>query len=256
MNMSWEQARQRARQLEVQISDTIAEYSELSSVLQRQATGVFRSSLGASGGGGGGGDVELLHQQGRSQSASSPQQVHDQLQAQLAELGHICNLLHSSGSSAGSHDHATIQSQGRLAQRFATFYRDSVAEFRKIRSEIHSAQSRLELLGGGPSDRLSASGVQPKTELLLREKSSLYNSLAMAEQAIVSAQDARAGLDSQRKTFAQITGNLGTLGTRFPVIRKTIGQIRSKKHRDTVVLSSVMAILIIFTLWYTSNNQS
>lgn len=95
-------------------------------------------------------------------------------------------------------------------------------------------------------------GLQPKTEQLLREKTSLMSSLHMADEAISAAQYARSGLESQRQVFGSFTGNLAALGNQFPVIRRTIGQIRSKKHRDTIVLSSVLALLIIFTIWYTS----
>lgn len=92
------------------------------------------------------------------------------------------------------------------------------------------------------------------TEQLIREKSSLLNSLAMADQALQQAQDARAGLDAQRRVFGQITGGLAGLASRFPTVRQTIGQIKSKKHRDTVVLSGVLAVLILFTLWYVSSS--
>lgn len=76
----------------------------------------------------------------------------------------------------------------------------------------------------------------------------------MADEAIGAAQYARSGLETQGQTFGNVTGNLGALVNQFPLIRKTIGQIKSKKHRDTIVLSVVLAMLIIFTIWYTSNN--
>jgi len=95
------------------------------------------------------------------------------------------------------------------------------------------------------------SNLRPRTELLMREKASLSNSLAAADDLIEQAAHARDRLARSRQTvFQGLQTRLGQLGTRFPVLNSLIAKVQAHKYRDVLVLGLVIGLCLIFTFYF------
>jgi len=63
------------------------------------------------------------------------------------------------------------------------------------------------------------------------------------------AQSTQGSLNDQRTMFANIRGNLLTLGTKLPVIGNLIGAIGARKRRDVLVLGGTAGFCFVLLFW-------
>lgn len=143
-------------------------------------------------------------------------------------------------------------------ERFRTIYNEYDRDYRKAKELIGAATRRAQLLdmqrnesASSSSSSSSTSGLRPRTELLLREQSSLGNSSRMADDAIAQVQAARANLQAQARTVMGAAGKLGTAAKKMPVINSLITSIGRKKKKDMIVIAVTLAVCMALMVMYT-----
>jgi hypothetical protein len=64
------------------------------------------------------------------------------------------------------------------------------------------------------------------------------------------AQGTASALSKQRALFDSMTSKVALLGTRFPALNSVLGAVRRKRSKDTLILSSVVAVCLVLILLY------
>jgi Golgi SNAP receptor complex protein 1 len=85
---------------------------------------------------------------------------------------------------------------------------------------------------------------------LLRERSSIAQSMRSINDVINQAFETKNSLTGQRHTLGGAAGGLKGLVANVPVFNRLLDGIQKKKSREQIVVSIVVGSLIIFTLWY------
>jgi len=218
----WERLKKQARQLELSLQAKLTQLSKLVQSLKSAAKKPEPNAPSAS---------------GRIQPLDSEVKGILQKLSELIDQMIRCN-------STGLSD---VNAQHTL-QRYRNIFYESNQEYNRIRNVITTIQ-REELLGD-PDHRMEGGVVRARTDLLMREKGSLQNSLRLADEAIDQVIDTRTSLEFQQSKFATIKGKLGDLSARFPRVSNVIGSIQRHKQRDMIVLSIVIAACLALTLLY------
>ena len=155
---------------------------------------------------------------------------------------------------------AVNETNSYTLQRYRAILHDYTAEFKKTKETINSARQRAELLLPSSSSPSSANDsllgndrLRPRTDLLLREKNSLHNSLRITDEIILQATESRDSLHQQGQMFGLIRGRVNSLRTKFPVVNNLIGRIERQRKKDVIVMASVIATCICFTVIYIAN---
>lgn len=170
---------------------------------------------------------------------------HPPVRPQLAELNDAMSR-HASGPGAISL---------HTLQRHREILHDYSAEFQKTRASIKVARERASLLDTVRSeirhhrDAAQPAGGRAGDASLLRERNALHHAVRLADEVIGRAQSTQGSLNDQRTMFANIRGNLLTLGTKLPVIGNLIGAIGARKRRDVLVLGGTAGFCFVLLFW-------
>eukprot|EP00474_Spongospora_subterranea_P005780 CRZ06238.1 hypothetical protein [Spongospora subterranea] len=138
----------------------------------------------------------------------------------------------------------------RMAQvvdRFREINRDYLLEFSRTQNALRSSIQRAELFAGDKSHR---DGSNSESDMLLREKNNLNASIDMIDELIGRAEATRDGLGRQRGVFSSTADRLDQLARKFPLIHSSINRINRHRQRDKFALAFVLAVCMLFTLWY------
>jgi hypothetical protein len=133
----------------------------------------------------------------------------------------------------------------RLVPRYLDILRAGVREHRRIKDTVGQIMQRRELFGEARDNAL-----RPRTEQLLKERSSLHSSIEMTNALIGTARRAHSGLEDTREVLSGTSGRLGKVNSRFPALGEIIGQIQRSRQRDTIVLSLLVGVLMFVTFAY------
>jgi Golgi SNAP receptor complex protein 1 len=152
------------------------------------------------------------------------------------------------------------ETNGYTLQRYRAILHDYSNEFRKTRDSLNAARQRAELLlpaasptGSLASSTSSPNSLRPRSDLLLREKSSLHSSLRMADDIISQAAEARESLLGQSSMFQAMRGRVLGIRQRFPLLHSVMSRIERQRKKDAIVIAAVIATCICFTVVYISN---
>ena len=72
----------------------------------------------------------------------------------------------------------------------------------------------------------------------------------MIDAAMGTAAATRAALARQKELLLQQSSNLSKLLGMFPMANKFINKIRTKQQRDRLILASVVALCLLFCVWW------
>ena len=161
------------------------------------------------------------------------------------------------GGSSGS-----SETNQYTVQRYRAILHDYNSEFRKTKENLTSARQRAELLLSSSqlassSALSSTASLRPRTEQLLREKSSLHHSLRMTDELLSSAAASQSSLLQQSSSlFHTIRGKVSGLRARYPAVSSLIGRIERQRRKDVIVMAAVIAACICFTSLYIINKPA
>jgi len=85
---------------------------------------------------------------------------------------------------------------------------------------------------------------------LQREMEHTRNSERLIDEQINIALDTRDSLTNQREVLKAVQTKLNDLVNKFPLINNLVSKINFRKRRDTIILGVVIALCLVFMLWY------
>jgi len=84
--------------------------------------------------------------------------------------------------------------------------------------------------------------------ILQKEQDATRGALNMAQSLRMETEAGRSQLAAQRGMFDKINTGLSQIRERFPGIDKVLGRISQRRHKETIILASVIAVCL-FLIW-------
>ena len=139
-----------------------------------------------------------------------------------------------------------------LVKRYREILFDLTSDFQKTSAQLQRKKQQAELFAGANrhNNKNMGSEHDAATEHLLRERNHIGNSLAASSQIIAQATEIHSDLRTQGASLRGVTGTLVKIGSQVPGLNRLMENIRRKKGRDDMIVSAVIALCIVFTLWY------
>jgi Golgi SNAP receptor complex protein 1 len=136
-------------------------------------------------------------------------------------------------------------------KRYREIVFDCNAEYGKTRAGIARRRETHELFSNATAGGLGGGGGnEAANRQLLRERNAIDNSTNGASSVLDQAAHVRAELRSQGSNLRGISGTMGQIASRVPGLNSIIDKIRKKRLQDDRVVGGVVAMCILFTLWY------
>jgi len=133
------------------------------------------------------------------------------------------------------------------ATRFRETHQDLMRDFKRVAQSIEHQYQHARLI---PKGRASADTKDDEEKGLVRERGALQATLSMTDDIIAQATKTHESMKGQRETLTSTHGKVGALVTMFPGISGLVSRISDRKTKEQMVLSSVIAGCVIFTIWY------
>ena len=221
---AWEALRKEARKLEGEIDSRLAGFAKSGAGFEASPA----SSAGALGG--------FSEDRGASEI--------DALLRQLQGVNHGM-AAETAGARGGDARAHTLARHRDILQEYTQ-------EFRRLQALAGEARERAELFGSsaGTTPLLGIQVQGGQAQALLRERGHLQSTSAALDGVVENAQNVAHALGQQRRVFEGMDGRLAALGQKFPALNGLLGAIRRKKSRDTLVLSSIVALGTVLLLLY------
>ena len=220
---AWDALKKAARKYESQAYTKLADYSRLAQTVTSStsaALSAHTSHMSSS-------STSLLSSSPAPTAASilTSSHQHAELEADIAELlsrlgstaDEMARVIASEPSSA------TSETNSYTLQRYRAILHDYSAEFRKTREALTAARQRAELLLPSSSASPTNAGLsspsaslRPRSDQLLREKSSLHTSLRMTDDLLTQASEGRESLLSQTSLFHAVRGRMSGIRAKYP----------------------------------------
>eukprot|EP01028_Stygiella_incarcerata_P000332 TRINITY_DN10373_c0_g1_i4.p1 TRINITY_DN10373_c0_g1~~TRINITY_DN10373_c0_g1_i4.p1 ORF type:complete len:267 (+),score=60.78 TRINITY_DN10373_c0_g1_i4:595-1395(+) len=234
----FERLRKEARKLEADIDNELSVYGKLGSKRKFMTRDVDIEKGDAVEGGE---RESLLGSHYRECDGSA-----EKLTQLLTDLGDLVESMEGCAGTGGPIMHAL--------QRHKEILHDYTQEFRRYQANIAAEREHADLISSVRKDiskyRESA-GIDSRTDHLLRERNAIHETDRMLTDVIGQAITARDTLGDQRKVFEGAHGKATGIAASFPFINNLIGKIKTKKRRDMIILSIVIAVCLMITiLWY------
>lgn len=150
------------------------------------------------------------------------------------------------------------QQHSLLVKRYREILFDSTAEFQKSANGLSRRREQLQLFrgaaaaiqGDGGGDGGGGDEEDPAMEHLMRERNSIQGAMDASSSVIGQAAEVEASLRSQGGALRGVSGTVLRMASQIPGLDGLIDQIRRKRNKDDLVVSGVIAVCILFTLWY------
>jgi len=209
----WDELRTRARQIETQLDAKLISFAKI----------------------------------GNRQGISSIEREIDEL---LIELDGITERMGAYADQPAVRNNATVT---HTLTRHRDILQDYRNEYNKTKNNISASQAREDLLGSVQRDIEEYRELNGSTrqEMYANERDHLLSSDRLADTAIEIASRTQDHLRHQRAMLNGISTRMLDLAARFPQLNFLIQKISMRKRRDTVIMSGVVALCIIFILLYT-----
>uniref|UniRef100_A0A7S1D086 Golgi SNAP receptor complex member 1 n=1 Tax=Cyclophora tenuis TaxID=216820 RepID=A0A7S1D086_CYCTE len=137
-----------------------------------------------------------------------------------------------------------------MVKRYREILFDLTSDFQKTSTQIQRKKQQFELFQGANMSGSGQDENDPAMEQLLRERNHINNSLTASSSVIAQASEIHSDLKSQGMSLRGVTGTLVKITSQVPGLNRLMENIRRKKARDDLIVSIVIALCIVFTLWY------
>lgn len=243
MGNGWEELRKQARQLENEIDLKLVSFSKLGTNYRGlRDYGAFNA---------------VAHRAPFSDSSSmqlnksSTAHVFEAMAMEIEQL--LARLTKVNDKMSDYMQNLSMNSQNatlvHMLQRHRDILQDYSHEFQKTKINVLAVKEREELLGASYLDN-NAYKTANQTDLYLKEHQHLVNSERLVDDQISIAVATKENLQSQKSALYAITHRMSFVTNRFPSLNSLIVRINFRKRRDTIILACVIALCIIFLLWY------
>ncbi|KAL7565122.1 hypothetical protein ACA910_005128 [Epithemia clementina (nom. ined.)] len=227
MATTFEQLKREAVQLERQLEEKVSRYQQ---VAQRLNQSVVSHDLSKT-------------EQGIAHGISWDEETSVQQEIQRL-LNHLQELVSGRLTQA-----ARNPNQNAVVGRYRDILIDLRSDFEKSKQTVRRAAERRELLQGS-SATVVASGNDPATEHLLRERNHIQNSMNAVNSVVGQAEAVQHDLRFQGRSLRNTQGLIGQITGNIPGLNTLIESIRRKRSRDDMIVAGVIASCIVFLLWY------
>uniref|UniRef100_A0A1I7YNN0 Golgi SNAP receptor complex member 1 n=1 Tax=Steinernema glaseri TaxID=37863 RepID=A0A1I7YNN0_9BILA len=232
---TWEGLRKKARQLEIDIDSKLVSLNKLHSSPNS-------TRIDMTGG-------------AQTSTPKSKREVFEALARDIESL--ISGLTKVNNQMADIAQQSTANGNSSLQhtlRRHREILRDYCTEFQRSHANMNSQLHREELLSGSPStEDDSSSHLNTRnraTDFYLKENEHLGSCDRLIDDQINLAMGVKENLHRQRSQMFDVTKKLQLLGKKFPMVNSLMMKIKTKKQRDTIILSGVIAACFIFTFLY------
>eukprot|EP00949_MAST-11_sp_MAST-11-sp1_P003879 g3879.t1 len=213
--MDWDSARRKARGVEKNLSASLQRLRELTSSNPEY-------------------DIESSTYQGETEVLQSIEkflyELHDAAEAMATYAGPSASAVRK-----------------QQVQRCRSVLHESKTDFLRLRESVLDKRKKHELLRQVDGD-VKENGA---TDHLLRERRLLESGLQQAATLNAQADSARTSLANQRNSLGGTASRLiNVASSALPGAAAWIKRIRARRSRQQLVLASVFAILIMFTMWW------
>ena len=139
-----------------------------------------------------------------------------------------------------------------LVRRYREIVFDCGAEFGRTRAYIARRREARELFSDARATAggSGGGGGSEADRRLLRERNAIDNSMNGASYVLDQASYVHSELRSQGMNLRGISGTMGRIASHVPGLNAIIDKIRKKRLQDDRVVGGVVAMCILFTLWY------
>eukprot|EP01116_Phalansterium_solitarium_P010986 TRINITY_DN26597_c0_g1_i1.p1 TRINITY_DN26597_c0_g1~~TRINITY_DN26597_c0_g1_i1.p1 ORF type:complete len:232 (-),score=6.83 TRINITY_DN26597_c0_g1_i1:147-842(-) len=158
-----------------------------------------------------------------------------ELERLLQKLGELNRAL-DEGSTSSS-----------IIQHHRTHLDEYSREYRHIHNKVKMATERAQLVGARrPANTESTVNI----DHLFRERTSVQNSTAMANDLFAQAQSTSDRLEEQYRRLMGTSSKFQSVTSQFSGLSTVLSQIRFKKYKNSIIVWSVVAICLCFLLWW------
>mmetsp|Transcript_18030 Transcript_18030/g.49092 ORF Transcript_18030/g.49092 Transcript_18030/m.49092 type:complete len:231 (-) Transcript_18030:81-773(-) len=227
MASSFEQLKREAVQLERQLEEKVSRYQQLA---QRLNAAAATNDLS-------------MTEQGSSNAPSWDEETSLQQEIQRL-LNHLQDLIQGRLAQA-----ARSPSQQAVVGRYRDIMMDLRSDLEKSQQTVRRAAERRELLQGSSAAAVQ-SGNDPAMDHLLRERNHIQNSMNAAGSVLGQAEAVRTDLRYQGRSLRTTQGLIGQITGNVPGLNNLIENIRRRRSRDDMIVAGVIAVCIVFTLYY------
>lgn len=166
----------------------------------------------------------------------------------LTLLSDLINTKMSPNASKSNNAHHSL-----LVKRYREIVYDCTNDFKKTNRAIMKKREQNELFRGAAAVSQSngkEEGEDPAMQALMRERNAIGNSLASATNVLSQASEIRNELRNQGTALKNVGNKVLVMASRVPGLNGLIENIRRKRGKDDMIVSGVIALCILFTLWY------
>ena len=138
-----------------------------------------------------------------------------------------------------------------LVKRYREILFNCGADYSKTSAAVARRREARELFRGASASSNGNGGDRDEgMEQLMRERNAIDNSMKSAAGVLNQAAGVRSELRSQGAGLRGAVGTMANIASNIPGLSGLIDKIRVKRQQDDRVVSGVVAMCILFTLWY------
>ena len=141
--------------------------------------------------------------------------------------------------------------QQLLVKRYREILFDLTGDFQKTSALFARKKEQLELFAGANTQGGNSNNPEDEAmQHLMRERNHIHNSLAASSAVINQAAEIHSDLRSQGMSLRGVQGTILRITSNIPGLNRLVENIRRRRSRDDMILSGVIAMCILFILWY------
>jgi len=252
--------RREATKLERSLEDKIARYHQLAQRLANEGNDTSLlignnptpSSLSSTAGSTANGNNNNHNSSASSAPFSEEEEANlsKEVNRTLSLLSELINTkMGPAAEQSGKSQHAL------LVKRYREILFDSTTDFQKTALSLSRRRETLQLFRGAAASSASGDGSggdeeDPSMEHLLRERNSIENAMDASNSVIAQAIEVDSSLKNQGGSLRGVSGTVMRIASQIPGLDGVVEQIRRKRNKDDMIVSGVIALCILFTLWY------
>ncbi|KAI9305168.1 hypothetical protein BJ944DRAFT_162211 [Cunninghamella echinulata] len=221
--LTWDQLRRQARQLENEIELKLVTLSKVGALNSTQQQG-SSSDINK-----GGQELEI-------------EQLLNNLQDTIVSMGHILDQPSAT---------PTNPSMIHMLDRHKNILYDYTKDFKRTKANIKAARDKADLMSQVQDEiRIFNAGNTDDADYYLTERNRVESSHRMTDMILDQAYATRHEVGRQGRTLQSVNSRITGVMGHIPGINNLISRINTRRQRDTLIMSGVVATCIILIMLY------